>query len=73
MRTKMTESKTKPTETKAPSYIAYHVRDKAGSESYWTRIGAAWPHADGKGLNLVIETVPLDGRITLRIPSEKAK
>jgi hypothetical protein len=32
-----------------------------------------WAHNDGKGFNIQIETVPLDGRITLRVPSEKAK
>jgi len=36
----------------------------------WNRIGAAWAHADGKGFNLQIEAVPLDGRITLRVVSE---
>lgn len=56
---------------KKPTYIAYHVRDTKGRESYWTRIGAAWTHDDGQGLNLQIEVVPLDGRITLRVPSEK--
>lgn len=63
----MTDSKT----TKAPTHIAYHVRDREGGESFWTRIGSAWEHADGKGFNVQIETVPLDGRISLRIPSDK--
>jgi hypothetical protein len=57
--------------SKAPTHIAYHVRESAGDDSYWTRIGAAWQHRDGKGFNIQVETVPLDGRITLRIPSEK--
>ena len=34
---------------------------------------ATLAHNDGKGFNIQIETVPLDGRITLRVPSEKAK
>jgi hypothetical protein len=64
-----TETKTeKP--TKKPAYVAYHVRDK-NDESYWTRIGVAFAHQDGKGFNIQIETVPLDGRITLRVPTEK--
>lgn len=70
----MSDSKTKqPANSKAPTHIAYHVRDRAGSESFWTRIGNAWAHADGQGFNIQIETVPLDGRITLRVPSEKTK
>ncbi|HEY5298684.1 MAG TPA: hypothetical protein VIK59_12260 [Verrucomicrobiae bacterium] len=68
----MTDTKTQPA-SKAPSHVAYHVRNREGGEGFWTRIGSAWPHADGNGFNIQIETVPLDGRITLRVASEKAK
>ena len=34
-------------------------------------LGSAWQHADGRGFNIPIETVPLDGRISLRVPTEK--
>ena len=54
-----------------PSHVAYQVRDREGKKSFWTRIGSAWAHADGKGFNIQIEVVPLDGRITLRVASEK--
>lgn len=56
---------------KTPSHAAYHVRDREGGKAFWTRIGAAWPHADGNGFNVQIDVVPLDGRITLRVASEK--
>jgi hypothetical protein len=29
-----------------------------------------WPHADGKGLHLMLDVVPLDSRVTMRVPSE---
>ena len=64
---------TQPAASKTPSHIVYHIRDREGSEGFWTRIGAAWAHKDGNGFNIQIETVPLDGRITLRVASEKAK
>jgi len=51
----------------------YHVRNGNSDKGYWTRIGAAWAHADGNGFNIQIETLPLDGRITLRIASEKSE
>ena len=57
--------------SKAPSHIAYHVRDREGKKGFWTRIGSAWAHADGKGFSLQVDTVPLDGRISLRIASEQ--
>jgi hypothetical protein len=57
--------------SKAPSHIAYQVRDREGRKGYWTRIGSAWAHNDGKGFNVQLDVVPLDGRITLRVASEK--
>lgn len=57
--------------SKAPSHVVYHVREREGKDSIWTRIGAAWAHRDGKGFNVQLEVVPLDGRISLRVASEK--
>ncbi|HLO39983.1 MAG TPA: hypothetical protein VK176_03100 [Phycisphaerales bacterium] len=55
-----------------PTHAAYHVREGKNKQSYWTRIGSAWPHADGKGFNIQLDAlVPLDGRITLRVITEK--
>jgi hypothetical protein len=56
---------------KSPSHVAYHVRERDGQKSFWTRIGVAWAHADNKGFNVQLEVVPLDGRISLRVASEK--
>ncbi len=58
---------------KTPSHIVYHVRKVEGRDKgFWTRIGSAWAHSDGKGFNVQLEgLVPLDGRITLRVASEK--
>jgi len=64
----MTDS-TKP-QNKKPSHIAYHIREGSGDKSYWSRIGVAWVHQDGNGFNVELATVPLDGRIVLRIASE---
>ena len=68
----MNDSVNNPASTsKAPSHFAYHVRDNKGGDAFWTRIGSAWQHADGRGFNIQIETAPLDGRISLRVPTEK--
>jgi hypothetical protein len=70
----MSESKNNPSSTsKTPTHVAYHVRDRKDADAIWTRIGGAWAHADGKGFNIQIDTVPLDGRISLRVPSEKSE
>jgi hypothetical protein len=62
-------TETKPA-SKAPTHVAYHVRESSGQRSFWTRIGAAWTHADGKGFNIQLEVAPLDGRISLRVATE---
>ncbi len=54
-----------------PTHVAYNVRDRKDGEAVWTRIGSAWQHADGKGFNIQMDVLPLDGRISLRVPSEK--
>lgn len=60
-----------PRGSKSPSHAAYQVRDREGRKSLWTRIGSAGAHADGQGFNLQLDAVPLDGRVTLRVVSDK--
>ena len=70
----MTDStKTTTSASKIPTHAAYHVRDRKGGEAIWTRIGSAWQHADGKGFNVQIDVVPLDGHISLRVRLDKAE
>ncbi len=57
--------------TKSPTHIAYQVRDREGQKGFWTRIGSAWPHGDGKGFNIQLESLPLDGRITIRVAEDQ--
>lgn len=63
------------TDTKKPTHIAYQVRDGKGRDgtptSFWTRVGAAWAHNDLNGLNVQLDSMPIDGRITLRVATEK--
>lgn len=56
---------------KAPTHIAYSVRDREGKKGFFTRIGAVWPHADGNGFTVQLDCVPIDGRVTLRVATEK--
>jgi hypothetical protein len=55
---------------KMPPYIAYQVRG-GKDKGFFTRVGVAWPNKDEKGFNIHLDSVPLDGRITLRVASEK--
>jgi hypothetical protein len=67
----MKTTKTEAATTNAPSHLAYQVKNRDGKKAIWTRIGSAWPHADGEGFNIVLDAMPIDGKITLRVPAEK--
>lgn len=58
------------TEGKKPSHRLYRVTGE-GKKSSWTPIGAAWPNKDGKGFTIACDAVPLQGRIVLRIITER--
>lgn len=67
-----TNTETKPATGKAPTHLAYHVRDgKDEGKGFWTRIGAAWPVKSGKGFRIQLDVVPLNGSIHLLINDEK--
>ena len=59
-----------------PSYRAKIVRkfkDKDGVErSHWTDIGGVWPHKDGKGFDVALNALPIDGRLVIRLDEPKA-
>lgn len=50
-----------------PSHYVYHVRSK-GEKNRSVRIGAAWWHSDGNGLNLRLNYLPLihEGFVSVR-------
>jgi hypothetical protein len=56
-----------------PQFVAYHVSE--GDSPFWTKIGAAWSHADKEGLSLQLDMIPASGeQIVLRKfkPKEQA-
>ena len=54
-----------------PSHIAYSIRDREGKDSKWTEIGVAFPHKDGKGFNVQLSAIPLDGNIQIRVATDR--
>lgn len=70
----MTNEETK-TENKAPTHRAYSVRNFGddNKKSYWTQIGSAWEHKDGKGFNIQLEAFPVGGSLTLRPVKDKTE
>ena len=59
---------------KKPSHNVYTVRENNKQDGdYWTKIGVAFPHNDGKGCSLMLEALPLDGKLTIRTAESKEK
>lgn len=64
----MTNEKTRPT------LIAFAVRNfgsEGNEDSSWLKVGAAWAHKDGKGFDVVLDAVPVGGRVVLRVNDPK--
>jgi hypothetical protein len=47
------------------------VVKREGQDDFWLPIGAAFPHQDGDGYNIVLQALPIDGRVVLRIPKNE--
>ncbi|AUD07250.1 hypothetical protein CWM47_10155 [Spirosoma pollinicola] len=53
--------------SKAPSHFVYSVKQKDGSDkAVWIKVGAAWAHSDGEGLNLILNLLGQDVNLTIR-------
>jgi len=57
--------------SKRPSHIAFHVRGGEDAKAYFNRIGSAFPHKDGEGYNILLDALPVDGKVVLRTPQER--
>ncbi len=60
---------------KKPTHRAYFVRGE-GEAARWLELGAVWSHKDGKGFDVVLDTLPVGGftgRITIRANEAKPK
>jgi hypothetical protein len=49
-----------------PTHRAYSVIKREGQDDYWLNLGLAFPHKDGKGLNIMLQAIPLDGKVVCR-------
>jgi hypothetical protein len=53
-----------------PSFRAYTIIKREGQDDFWLAIGAAFMHQDGDGYNVVLQALPIDGKIVLRQPKD---
>ena len=53
-----------------PTHRAYTVIKRDNKDDYWLNLGVAFAHDDGEGFNLLLQALPLDGKIVLRTYKE---
>lgn len=51
---------------KQPTHRAYSVIRREGQDDFWLNIGLVFPHKDGSGFNIMLQALPLDGKIVCR-------
>jgi hypothetical protein len=61
------------TESKRPDVAAYVVRDRDDKKANWREIGVGFAHKDGKGFDLLLDAVPVSGRVVIRHLEDKAE
>ena len=49
-----------------PTHRAYSVIKREGQDDYWLNLGLVFPHKDGSGFNIILQALPLDGKIVCR-------
>ncbi|SEH40187.1 hypothetical protein [Tardiphaga sp. OK245] len=57
---------------KKPTHEAFVVTGE-GESAFWTKIGAVWPHQDGKGYNIDLTAMPISGPLVIRERKEPEK
>ena len=63
----------KETTKNQPAFIVFGVQERErGQKPIWTRLGVAFKHKEGEGLNLTLQALPLnfDGRLVLMPPKD---
>jgi len=54
--------------------VVEKYEDDAGTEkSNWTRVGVAFPHKDGNGLNVELRAIPVSGKLVIRRHEAKSR
>jgi hypothetical protein len=69
-----TETSSANTSDRYDVLVVENYEDGAGAEkANWTRIGVAFPHKDGNGLNVELRAIPVSGKLVIRRHEAKLK
>jgi hypothetical protein len=53
-------------EPRQPTHRAYSVIRREGQDDFWLNLGLVFDHKDGKGFNIMLQALPIDGKIVCR-------
>ena len=69
-----TETSSANTSDRYDVLVVENYEDGAGTEkANWTRVGVAFPHRDGNGLNVELRAIPVSGKLVIRRHEAKLK
>jgi hypothetical protein len=54
-------------------YVVENYQAQGEDRANWIRVGVAFPQKDGKGFNLTLSAMPVDGRLVLRLHEPKPR
>lgn len=54
------------------SYQAHTVVKREGQDDFWLNIGAAFMHLNRDGYNIILQALPINGKIVLRPPKAQS-
>jgi hypothetical protein len=52
-------------------YRVYTIVERPKQDDYWLNIGAAFPHDDGKGFNIILQAHPIGEKLVVRLYEPK--
>jgi hypothetical protein len=55
---------------KQPTHRVYSVIRREGQDDFWLNVGLVFPHKDGDGFNIMLQALPLDGKLVCRVIGE---
>ena len=54
-------------------FVVENFHSQGEDRASWTRVGVAFPHDDGKGFQVQLKALPVDGKLVIRLHLPKPK
>ena len=73
MAKKPTPQKQQPQNERYDVLVVENFQSQGEDRSSWTRVGVAFPHDDGKGFQVQLKALPVDGKLVIRLHGPRTK